>query len=299
MIFDLIVVGGGPAGISCANEAKRLGLNVALIEKNQLGGSVRYARKIENFPPFPSISGRTLFKHFQKFVGKSNIFVILDDVEEISLFGNLFQTRNKSGNNIKGKSVFLATGQVDIVPEEYSSFGHLIRKSEDILSKNLANKKVVVYGGGDVAFDLALSIFDAKAKTMIVCRSEIKAKPILLQEATERKIKILKNSTIKDIQKLKGKKVLIINEIFKVKEIVCDEIFFATGKKPLFPILNLPTKIENFDHSTLQNLSKMGVFLGGDLIRGKNRNIAVAIGDGVKAAFDANNFLKGRKNGLL
>jgi len=296
-MFDLIVVGGGAAGISCANEAKRLGLNAVIIEKNQLGGSVKYARKINNFPPFPSISGKALFEKFKKFAEKSNLCVIFDEVEQVSFYGNLFQTKNKSGKCFEGRSVFIATGQIDYIKEEYSSFKGLIKKSEDALLENYAGRTIIVYGGGDVAFDIALSLSDSNAKTMVICRSEPKAKPVLLKEAYGKKIEILPHCPIKHIQKFKDKKIVSLNKRGSTTEILCDEVVFATGKKPQLPKLNLPFEVENFDQSTLQTLSKIGVFLGGDIIRGRNRNVGVAVGDGLTAAFNVFNFLKGEKNG--
>lgn len=295
-MFDLIVVGGGPAGISCANEAKRLGLDVVLIEKNELGGSIKFAKNIENYPPFSSISGKVLFLKFRKFAEKSGFSVIYDEIEEVSLCGNFFQTKSKSKNCFKSRSIFIATGQTDYIPEEYSSFKDLIIKSEEALLKNFSGSIVIVYGGGDVAFDTALSLSATNTKTIVICRNEPKAKLVLQEEAKKRKIRILRKGPIKNIQKLKDKKVVFIGEGLKVKKILCDEVVFATGKTLELPKLKLPFEIKIFDHSTLQNLSKIGIFLGGDLIRGRNRNVGVAVGDGITAAFNVLSFLRGERN---
>lgn len=65
-IADLTVVGGGPAGMTAALEASRLGLKVILIEKNELGGSLQLARKVANFPPWPPVAGSFLVEVFKK-----------------------------------------------------------------------------------------------------------------------------------------------------------------------------------------------------------------------------------------
>ncbi|MCX7829680.1 MAG: NAD(P)/FAD-dependent oxidoreductase [Acidobacteria bacterium] len=294
-MFDIIVIGGGPAGISCAKEAERLGLKVAIIEKSHLGGSVRYARKIENFPPFLSVSGIELSNSFEDFISKSRIKILMDEVLEISLCGSLLLLKTKKLKTIKSKSVFVATGQIDMIPKEYICFEDLIMKSKDIVSMDCDGKEIIVYGGGDVAFDNSMSLSDRNAKVTIVCKSIVKAKPILKKEAKEKGIKVIENCIITDIKKFNFRKSVAVKKGSRKIKKICDAVVFATGKAPLLPEFNLPIKIGRLDNNNLEKLSKYGIFLGGDVIRGKNRNVAVAVGDGITAAFCANNFLKGEK----
>lgn len=297
-MVDLIVVGGGPSGISCAIEAKRRGLSVILAEKENIGGAVKYARKIENFPPFNSISGKELSKKLQDYFINSKIDFLPFEVKEINWQQNKkFILEMKNGKKVEAKSIYLATGQEDFIPEEYSSFVHLIKTPKSILQARQHSREILIYGGGDVAFDVALSLTDLQCNVMIACRSYIKAKNILQKEAKAKGIKILENFIVQNIRKEDNKiKVSLRNETRTIESIF-DDVVFAVGKKPFMPKINLSldVNLKKLIPSTIFHLNQIGIFLGGDLIRDKNRNVGVAVGDGITATFNINLFLKGKR----
>lgn len=295
-MYDLVIVGGGPSGISCAVESRRLGLNVVLIEKKDFGGCVKYARKIENFPPFYPISGRDLAKKFEDFFLSSNIDFVKDRVEKLSYISQKFIITLQKNNPIETKSVYVATGQRDKIPDEYIKFKDLIKKSEEAFCEDYENREVLVYGGGDVAFDLSLSLAELKAKVVIFSRGEIKAKPCLVKEAQEKGILFKKKCELQSIELLDERKLVVIKDPCSQIEIYVDEIIFAVGKEPEMPLFELPFEFERGSFSQIATFEKIGLFAGGDLIRGRNRNVGIAVGDGISAAFAITNFLKGEKN---
>ncbi len=293
-MVDLFVVGGGPSGISCAVEAKRLGFSVLLAEKENIGGTIKYARKIENFPPFTGVSGKELSQKFADFFSESHIEYIPIEVIEINFQNETFLAMLQNGRKVEAKSVYLATGQEDFIPSEYSSFAHLIKTPKCILDSKIHSKEILIYGGGDVAFDVALSLADLQCYLTVACRSKIKAKDLLQKEAEVKGIEILENFFVQNIQEKGNKKKVVLKKRKKSIELLCDEVVFAVGKKPSLPEINLPFNFKEFTTSTIRKLNKIGIFCGGDLIRGRNRNVGIAVGDGIAAAFNINLFLKGK-----
>lgn len=285
-MFELIVVGGGPSGITCAIEAKRYGIEPLLIEKNILGGSLWCARKIENYPPFNQIDGEKLALKFKNLLTKRKIIFYKEEATEIAFKNGLWEIKTSNEKIYQSKTIYVAIGQKEIIPDKYLPFKNEISFPSSF-PKNKKVKKAIVFGGGDVGIDLSLKLLENGIETAIFCRV-LKAKKALVDEALKTRLKIYEGFILQKIQKKKSnKKAIFISNEGKKIEIEYELLYFALGKKPDFSIFK--------DKKHIKNSEEKGLFLGGDLINQRIRNVGVAVGDGIKGAFKIFEFLRREK----
>jgi thioredoxin reductase (NADPH) len=295
-MIDLAVIGGGPAGISACIQAKRLGLDAVIIERYKMGGSVASARKVENFPPFSPVSGKKLAAMFERRHFESGSVTIFDEVVKIARSSgkiNDFSLFLKKNEPVQAKCVIVASGQKWLVPYELKAYESFLSFPGELTFKE---ESVIVYGGGDVAVDQALSIRENGSVAELFCRSELKAKQTLIYEAREKELKVNENTTLLSLEKSDGKlKADFKNESGGTFARRIDKVLLATGKIPDPPAIEnrdfkeiLKAGFSEFGESFIK-----GLFVAGDLRRGRNRNIAVATGDGLMCAEGAFRYLKG------
>jgi len=233
-MVDVVIVGGGVAGISSAIESQRRGLKTILIEKNELGGTLDLARKIENLPPLLAISGKELKKKFKNFFILNKLNFLKDEVVEIILEKPI-KIMTASNKTIVSKCAIIATGQKDIMKKEYIDYNKFINSLSSLNCLKFKEKKVIVFGGGDVAFDTALNISERGGNVKLFARSFFKAKKILIDEAKKGGISLKENMAIKSIKKEPGEKTSVYFEGMNhsIKNEYFDFLFFASGENPL------------------------------------------------------------------
>lgn len=256
-MFDLAIIGGGPAGISAAIHAKRLGLKVVLIEKNELGGQARAANLIENYPGVPSVNGNELMDKFTKQLSGADM--AKNEATSVTKRGEFFITKTDAAN-FESRHVLIACG---LEPVKLPFCNNALYYPNP---KNVPHggKKVLIIGGGDAAFDEAVS-FSAKAKTVEIAMRSLKPKAIqrLIDRAARLGIKIKTGLKEEEIAAMKA-----------------DVVVACAGKK-----LNL----DIVDSSALRE-----IMLAGDVLHPDIRHIAVAVGDGIAAVEYYANNLKNR-----
>lgn len=260
MTFDLAIIGGGPAGISAAMQACRFGLRTCIIEKTFFGGQALTAPWIENYPGFScGVTGKKLAAAFNSQLNKLSVEKMNAEAFEISQKADddgskVFCVHTSTGK-INCKCVVVAVGLTAKklgLPNEFA-YG-----DPDFIPHE--NKKVLIVGGGDSAFDLAIA-FSKKARSVCVCMrgDKPRAIPRLVEKAVLCGVEILSS--------------------FEPEKIAHDVLVSCIGK----------TAESDFLKKTLRNLGTdgfpiEGVFLAGDIAHEKERHIAIAVGDGVLAA---------------
>jgi len=258
--IDFLIIGGGPAGISAAIQASRLGLKAVIIEKNRLGGQANAAPWIENYPGFSDgIAGSDLMDSFTKQLRKWNAEIIYDVVVDIEKNAKNFIVCT-SLRRYESRSVLLALG---LLPK-LLGIKREIPYADPFVTEH-RNKSVVVIGGGDAAFDLATAFAKKARSVRIVMRSEKpRALPRLVERAVESGVRIETDHTISDIK--------------------ADIVVSCIGKEPCHPLLEkLFDKFGVFELKPGMAPNIPGLFLAGDLCRGDDRHIAIAAGDGLTA----------------
>jgi thioredoxin reductase (NADPH) len=306
--FDLAVVGGGPAGMTAALEASRMGLKVILIERNELGGSLRLARKVANFPPWPPVAGSFLVEVFKKNIVSAGIKIVKDDVLKIQVSGrsrNWFQLVLKKFGRLYSSAVVLATGQDFFLPEglNFKRKTYFFPGELD-LHRLKRRSRVAIVGGGEVALDQALLYADWGSEVMVFSRNSLKANPELLKEVESSKVKIRLNAVLLSTRQRIPSGVVVewVSASGEQYKEDFDYLVVACGKRPSLPqisgrgVLELPHSEDYPGVAT----KLPGLYLAGDLKNGRHRYVSLAVADGLLAGYEAFKFIENmRKRGEL
>ena len=301
IIYDLIILGGGPAAMSAAVYAARKMMNLAIITKD-FGGQVRETSEIENWLGFQSINAKDLADSFEEHVKSFDIAVSLGHgVKEVQKEKDVFKVITDANRIYKSRALILATGKRHRplnVPGEKELAGRGVAYCATCDAPLYKNKKVVVAGGGNSAFTTALDLLKVQAEVTLVNF----LKGWQADEALQERVKKIGNLTLLDyheVIKIEGKEtvtaVVIRNrENDKEKKLEANGIFIEIG---LFPN-NEPVKdlVELNDHGEVIvdcqcRTSVEGLFGAGDITTVPHKQIVIAAGEGAKAALSAYNYL--------
>lgn len=297
----LVIIGAGPAGISAAIEAGRQGIRVIVVEKGEIGGTISRARRVDNYPPSPPASGRSLASGFRKRLKDVCRRTVKGEAAEI-VAGDTrtapFRVVLRSGSVLDAGAVIVAVGQRDHIPPELQVFGDAISPPDGCLPGK--GEKVAVYGGGDAAFDQAMLFRDNGAEVKLFCRGLPRAGRSLLDEAVSLGIEINRGHTLSSARKReRGVTVAFRNEKGRTLSVDCGRLVAALGKEvPGMKICG--TDLREITRGLFPGSFEQpvdGIFLAGDVARGRDRYLAAAVADGIIAAKRAAELFRGGKNG--
>ncbi len=290
MMYDVIVIGAGPAGMTAALYASRSNLSVLLIERGAPGGQLNNTAEIENYPGFDSIMGPELamkmYEGTSRF-GVKNEYGIVTKVENHEDYKEVF-TEEKS---YQGKSVIIATGCVHRklgVPGEEVFAGRGVSYCAVCDGAFFRNKKLLVIGGGDSALEEAIYLTQFASEVVVVHRRDaLRAQKIIQDRAfANEKISFLWDSVVESIE---GNDMVVTNAQIKnvktgeVHSEACGGIFIYVGLDPLSaPFENLGITNEAGWILTDENMKTAipGIFAVGDGREKTLRQITTAVGEG-------------------
>lgn len=297
-MYDIIIVGGGPAGLTAAIYALRARKTVLMIEKLVVGGQVALTTNIENYPGFEAISGMDLASKMFMQAEKYGLETVFDDVVDYDITGEVKKiiTPNKT---YEGKTVILALGasarQLDIQSEkEFAGRGVSYCATCD--GNFYKDKIVTVVGGGNSSISAVLYLANLAKKVYLVHRREtFRAEQVEVQKVMSLttgdnpKVVFLPNSKIQDLEG-NGKVESMIIENLKTgetEEFATDGIFVAIGRRPDTGFLNGTIELDDggyivTDGNMQTNIS--GVYAAGDVRSGSLKQIVSAASDGAIAA---------------
>jgi thioredoxin reductase (NADPH) len=307
-IYDCIIAGAGPAGLTAAVYTSRANLSTLMIERGVPGGQMANTEDVENYPGFDHILGPELsnkmFEHAKKFGAEYEY----GDVKEIVDEGEykIVKTGNKE---YKARAVIIATGAEYKklgVPGEKELGGRGVSYCAVCDGAFFKGKDLIVVGGGDSAVEegVYLTRF-ANSVTIVHRRDQLRAQKILQQRAFDNeKIDFIWNHTVKEIHEVDGKvgKVTLVNTITNEEtEKEIDGVFVYIGMVPLSkPFENLGITNEAGYIETNENMETKipGIFAAGDIREKSLRQIVTATGDGSIAAQSAQHYIEELKEKL-
>ena len=295
-MYDAIVIGAGPAGLSAAIYLKRANKNVLVLEKNTYGGEIVNALKIENYPACPNISGFDFATNLYKQAKDLGAIIKFEEVLEIK--NNKVKEIITNKNKYEALSIIIATGES---PRKLGFEDNYIGKGVSFCATCDGNffkdKTVAIVGGGNTALDDALYLADiAKKVYLIHRRDEFRAdqKTISLLKK-KNNIKYVLNSNVVAIKgKDKLESIDVVNNKYETKTFNVDGLFIAIGHIPSTKIFRdvLKLDIDGYIKGTNNcHTSKTGIFVAGDVRSKKVRQLVTATSDGAIAATEAINYL--------
>lgn len=294
-MYDTIIIGAGPAGLTAAIYLKRANKNVLLIEKEGIGGQIASSPLVENYPGFKAISGAELANNLYEQVDNLGCEIAIEEVLEI--------TKDKKvitdSNEYETKSIIIATGC------EYRRLN--LENEEDFIGSGIHfcvscdgafyNKKVVgVIGGGNSALINALSLSELAEKVVIVQDLDhLTGEEKYINEITKKSnVEINLSSKVTKYLSENGKFSGI--EINGERNIKLDGIFLSIGRIPTSKMFKNLIDIDDYGYikSADMNTNLDGIFVAGDVRTKSVRQLTTATNDGTIAAINAIDYLNNK-----
>lgn len=291
-MYDLIIIGGGPAGLSAGIYAQRARLNTLLIEKQMVGGQIAVSDVIENYPGFPSISGAGLMEKFEEHAKGLGLPIKFMDVINITLEGNTKVVKTSEGE-LKAKAVIIATGAKPKrlgVPGEKELTGKGVSYCATCDGPFFRNLRVMVVGGGDTAVKEAVYLSKLAGKVYLVHRRDKFRAEKMHQEKLEgtANVEILRSHVLKEIKAEGGVVKSAVVEDLKnsvIKEIELEGVFVFVGINPTTDFADVEKDAGCFIKTNEKmETSSPGIFAAGDCRTTPLLQVATAVGDGAIAA---------------
>lgn len=301
-IYDLLIIGGGPAGLNAVLYAKRKGLHVGMITTG-LGGQVTNTSLVENYLGYPEIEGKALVNQFISHVEGLSV-PILGEATVSSIVASPYdvikQVLLTNGDTYRAKTLIIATGRQPKklgLPGEEKFTGRGIAYCAICDGPLFKDREVAVVGGGNAALEAAIDLSKVAKKVTLIHRSELRADSILVNHLKNRSnVTILLKNQLTEIlgnESMTGIRVLNTisqQEIFISIEGLFIEIGSIPNSEAFKGILDLNEGGEIIvDGHGRTNLP--GVFAAGDVTNTPYKQIIVAAADGAKCALAANDYL--------
>lgn len=298
-LYDVIIIGSGPAGLTAGIYTSRANLKTLMIAGTKWGGQLMLTTDVENFPGFPDgIQGPDLMTNMRKQMEKFGVEIKDEDVTGVDFEKRPFQVSTQK-EVLSAQAVIVATGAATQwlnVPGEQKLIGRGVSSCAPCDAPFFKGKKVIVVGGGDAAMEEALVLTRFADEVTIVHRRDSFRASQIMQERVKSnpKIKIKFNTEIVEIS---GEEKVEKVKFKDGSEMEIDGIFVAIGHKPASKIFEGKIDLDEKDYikrqgekyKTMSNME--GVFVAGDVHDYHYRQAITAAGYGCEAALDAERWL--------
>lgn len=291
-MYDLVIIGAGPAGMAAAIYAKRARLNAVVVEREGCGGQMAQTYEVDNYPGLPGISGFDLATKMKEHAVGLGAEIIYDDIKSIKKVDEKFILTYETGSEVETKGIIIASGATHSklgVPGEEKFTGAGVSYCATCDGAFFSQKSVAVVGGGDVAIEDAIFLSRiAKDVTLIHRRGELRGAASLQESLKKCKnINILWDTVVESINGDKKVETLSLKNVKDNEDfqLFVNGVFIAVGITPV------KTQIDGLlcnaggyiiaDEDCRTNIK--GVYAAGD-VRGKRlRQIVTAVADGANA----------------
>ena len=293
-IYDLLVIGGGPAGISASIYAARKRMNFLLVTE-AVGGQVLTSGEIENFLGYSEIDGVQFVEKMMEHMGHFGIEPLLDRVVEVKKDGEGFVSRTMSGKEFVSKSLLLCTGSEHRklnVPGEREYTGRGVSYCYTCDAPFFKEARVLVVGGGNAGFEAAEQLINYSREIYIAeITDTLRADEILREKVlSSPKVKLLLRHAVKEIKGDGSKVTAVLLEDLsesKVYELPIDGVFVEIGLVPRTELARQLGLLLNERGEVIidcnNRTSERGVYAAGDCTNIFAKQIITAAGEGAKA----------------
>lgn len=300
-MYDIIIIGSGPAGLTAAIYSSRATLKTLVISGASWGGQLMLAEKVENYPGFKEgILGPDLMKIIYKQAEHFGAEMLFENASAVDFSSKPFKIW-VGDKKYEGRSVIIATGASAKwlgLDSEKRLRGKGVSICATCDAAFFKDKRTVVVGGGDTAMEEALTLSKFANEVKIVHRRDKLRASKALQERVFKnpKIGIIWNSIVKEIlgeEKVKGVILKKVDSNEKI-ELKCNAVFIAIGYKPNTEIFKGKLELDQRGYIIAKDMTKTnveGVLVAGDVEDYNYRQAITAAGAGCKAALDAERFL--------
>jgi len=300
-MFDVIVVGGGPAGLTSAIYTSRAGLSTLIVEKLSLGGQAALTYRIDNYPGFKNISGAELAADFASHVEASGVKTAMEEATALRLDGK-YKTVVTGSNQYEAKALILALGSERRklgVPGEEEFSGRGVSYCATCDGNFFRGKDVAVVGGGNTAAEYAAGLSEICRHVDLVYHGD----RLSAMESLKKQIFGKPNVTVlyhREARRILGSQKVERLELEDTKsgerdDLPVDGVFIAVGMEPNSKMIDgnllLSGGFIDADENGVTRIP--GVFAAGDLRKKQLYQIVTAMSDGANAAYSAQLYLQG------
>ena len=295
-MYDVIIVGAGPAGLTAGIYCARANLNTIIFEKENIGGQISSSPLVKNFPGFKSISGAELANNFYEQAIELGVPIEIEEVLDI-IPGEVNKVITDCGE-YESKAVIVATGakyRLLGLPNEENLIGKGISFCTSCDGAFFKDKTVAVIGGANTAVTNAIYMSNVAKKVYLIYRGpKLKCEPILLDSLKDKDIEVIYNANVKEIIGEDELKKIVIDINGEKKEIDLDGMFISIGMDAQTDFVKelLPLSEQNYILSDDCSTLKSGIFVAGDCRHKNIRQLTTAVSDGAVAASYAIKYLE-------
>jgi thioredoxin reductase (NADPH) len=302
LMYDVIILGSGPAGLTSAIYTSRAGLKTLVVAGAMWGGQLMLTREVENFPGFENgILGPDLMTTIRKQAERCGAEILYDQATAVDLKSKPFKIT--ASKVYEAKTVIIATGALAKwlgLESETRLRGKGVSVCATCDAPFFRNKNVVVVGGGDTAMEEALFLANVVNDVKVIHRRDkLRATKWLQDHAFNNpKISFVWNSTVTEVlgeNRVEGVKLKNV-ESGEVSTLHCDAVFLAIGYSPNTEIFKDQIEMDETGYIKVHDETRTnieGVFVAGDVADYRYRQAIAAAGSGCKAGIDAEKYLLG------
>lgn len=301
-MYDIIIVGGGPAGLTAAVYALRAGKSVVVIEKNSFGGQIAFSPKVENIPGTISISGSEFAEQLVEQAMNLGADVELETVTDVSKDGDVFKVSTEEGSTFEGKAVILAVGvkhRMLGLEGEQELIGNGISFCAVCDGAFYTGQEVAMIGGGNSAMQEALLLSEVCKKVTIVQNlSDFTGEKKLAQALSEKEnVEVFFSTVVDGYESVDGSLIglhLRHTDSGEIRKLRVDGAFLAVGLVPENGAFAHLGKLNNWGYFASGEdccTDTPGVYVAGDCRNKTIRQVVTASADGAIAAMAACRYL--------
>ncbi|MCB9494935.1 MAG: thioredoxin-disulfide reductase [Desulfobacteraceae bacterium] len=301
--YDVVIIGGGPAGLTAGIYAKRAGLSALLVEKHSPGGQIMITDWIENYPGFPDgLPGYDLTMKMEQQAKNFGLEIIQGDVKSLETDEKIKKV-NLSDKSVNAKAVIIASGCSPRklgVPGENTLYGKGVSTCATCDAMFFRDKDVVAIGGGDTAVQETLFLTKFARKVYLVHRRDRLRAAKILQDRilSNEKVEMVWDSTATEICGSKSVEAVMVKNVKtgEPRKIDAEGCFIWVGTLPNTEFLNDRIKVDQGGFivtDSRMETSVKGVFAAGDVRNTPLRQVSTAVGDAAIAAFCADQYIEG------